>query len=112
MPRRRRQEEARPRYRCVLMSNSLVNADVVDQHCLRKLSGGVRRAGPVATHRYIQKQEEGVVVDPLGTRRKVARRARCIEMVVDIEADDLWLPLNGVDVETIGEMFLIRQREG
>src|SRR5215471_1166326 len=89
----------------------LIYPDVVHQHGLRKLGGSVGIARPLAAHRHIQQDEERVIVDPLGIFWNVARCPGGIKMVVDVETDGFRLPLDGIDVEIVGEAGVVGKSE-
>jgi Protein of unknown function (DUF2934) len=81
----------------------LVDAHVIDQHALRKYGGRVRVSGPVATHRQVEDQEEGLVENPFPSGLKIGARAAHVEILVHVEADGVSVPLNREDVEVVGE---------
>src|SRR5205085_2186628 len=83
--------------------SALIHADVVNRHLLREDCGRVGVAGPVAADRFVEKQEERVVEDPLRARGQVCGRARLVELTVHVPAYDAGLPLDGEDVEVVGE---------
>src|SRR5205085_11282052 len=60
--------------------SALIHADVVNRHLLREDCGRVGVAGPVAADRFVEKQEERVVEDPLRARGQVCGRARLVEL--------------------------------
>ena len=85
---------------------TLVDADIVHVQGLRKDGRLVRVARPVAAHRHVQDDEEGVVKDPLAG--DIIGRRRKELYAVHVPADLVWLPLDGIHVKVIRERFAIR----
>src|SRR5437764_8851833 len=83
--------------------SALIDADVVNRHGLREDGRRVWVAGPVAADRFVEEDEERVVEDPLRARGQVCGRARLVERAVNVPAYDVRLPLDGEDVEVVGE---------
>ena len=88
-----------------------VDADVVDEHLLRKNGGAVGRAGPIAAHGDVEDDEEGVIENP-GAAGGPLRRVECsVKSGIDIEADCVGLPFDRVEMKVIGEILAGGQAE-
>ena len=84
-----------------LLRVSGVDADVIDEHLLREGRGVVGVAGPVAADGDVEKDVEGVVVDPLCAGGEIGWGALDDEVVVEEEVDVVGGPLDGVEVEGV-----------
>ena len=71
--------------------------------------GGVGAAGPVATYGEVEKDVEGVIVDPVGVGREIGGGALDDEVVVEEEFEVVWGPLYGVEVEGGVDLFVLRE---
>ena len=89
-----------------------VNAHVINQHALWKYRGGVRIPWPVAANRQIKDQKEGLIENPLPSGFKITPCASHIDILIDVEADGLRIPLDGEDVEIVSEAPLSGKRAG
>src|SRR5438445_159698 len=78
-----------------------VNPNVVHQHSLRESRGFIRIARPLATDRQVEDHKKGMVIRPLRSGRKIGGSASSIQVVIDVKADLLRLPLGGKDVVII-----------
>src|SRR5947199_9235048 len=87
----------------MLSGEAREDTHVVHQHALRELGDGVRVTRPVAADREIEQQKKGVVIDPGGALREIARRDPLVDLAVDGELNPPRSPLHGVDVEVVGE---------
>src|SRR3974390_483689 len=85
---------------------------MIDQHLLRENRGRIGASRPPAADRNIEQDEKGMVINPLRSLGQVCRSSARIENMIHIEADLVWLPLNRVDVEVIGEFLSRRKSEG
>src|SRR5690606_3838434 len=57
----------------------------------------------------VEDEEEGMVIDPFGSRRDIVRRNRKDRLAVHEPADLVGTPLDGEDVEVVGEGCALRQ---
>src|SRR5580693_3720057 len=96
----------------ILIAGSLVHADIIYQHSLREDGTGVWISGPVASHRDIQQQKKRVIEYPLPAGTKIGSSASDVEIIVDIEADGVGLPLDGEDMKVIGKSSFLWQAVG
>src|SRR5271170_7411224 len=76
-----------------------IDAKIIDEHSLRKGIGGIGISGPASADGDVEDDEEGMVEDPLGAGGEIGGSALGYEGVVDVEADVVGLPLDGVEVE-------------
>src|SRR5580692_7721952 len=77
-----------------------INADVIDEHGLRKSGGGVGRAGPVAAYRHIQNNEERMVEYPFPAGGPVGGMEGGVEVRVDVKTDNVRLPFDRVKMKS------------
>src|SRR5215469_6691327 len=92
--------------------SALVYPNVIDQHGLREDRGTVGIARPASADRDVQQNEEFVMVDPFRSFREICRRARGVELIVDVEADGFVFPFDRVNVEVVGEGRVAGKAEG
>ena len=88
-----------------------VDTDVVDEHLLGEDGGVVGVAGPVAAYGEVEKDIEGVIVDPLRIGREIGWGALDDEVIVEEEFDVVRGPLDGVDVKGVVDGFAGGERE-
>src|SRR5256712_5211410 len=79
----------------------LVYPHVVHAHGLREDSGRIRTAGPIPSHRNVENDEKRMVVHPAS--RKTFGGDSQVEGIVDVPANRILLPLDGVHVKGVGE---------
>src|SRR5690349_7274895 len=82
-----------------------IDADVVDQHLLRELGGGVGIFGPVAAYGDVQDDEEWVVEDPASAFGPFGLGEGGVIVGVHVKADDAGFPLCGIHMKIIGVLF-------
>jgi len=87
----------------------LVHANVIHQHRLRETRQGVGTPWPVAPYGYVENQEERIIENPRGARRKVGRGRGLLKRIVDIEANGLGFPFDREKVEIVRKATLIRE---
>ena len=80
-----------------------INADVVDEHALRKLGGRVGAAGPIAADSEIENNEKRMVENPLAARGPLRGVEGGVEIRINVKADDVWFPLDGIKMEVVRE---------
>src|ERR1700728_330252 len=90
----------------------LVNAHIIHQHGLWKYARRVRISRPVSANCDIQQNEEWMVINPFRFFWQVRWSSRCIEVIVDVEANRVRLPFHGINVEVVGEASPAGKREG
>src|SRR5262249_47628069 len=93
-----------------LRGTSLGDPYVIHLHDLGKSRGGIWTARPVAGDRDVEDQEEGAIEDPRFTLGEIGWCRRLVTGAVDVEADDVRLPLDREDMKIIGKSQALRQR--
>ena len=88
-----------------------VYAHVIDQHLLRKFRSAVGIPGPRSSYCEVEQDEERMVIHPFGSLGKIAGPTRCVEILVNVEANFLRLPFDGKHMKVIGKALAVRQRK-
>src|SRR6266516_959853 len=78
-----------------------VRTHIVHPHRLRKDRRRIRVAGPGPTDRYVQNDEERMIVHPWSGQ--VMRSDGLIQRIVDVPANRARVPLDGEDMKRVGE---------
>ncbi len=71
----------------------------------------IRIAGPVTADGEIQKDKEGMIIDPLGARRQVFGRTLHKQVIIEEKPDSFRSPLDGIDMECVVYRLWGRQRK-
>ena len=88
-----------------------VNADIVDEHLLRKNRGGVGRSGPIAANGDVQEDEKRMIEAPSTASGPLGLRKRSVEIRVNVEANGAGFPLNSIKMKIVGKILAGRKAE-
>jgi hypothetical protein len=81
----------------------LVDTNIIDIEELWENGGVIGITRPSTSHRHIQDDKEWMVEDPLA--RDILRCELEILLVIEVPADLIFLPLNGIHMEVIPQRF-------
>jgi hypothetical protein len=81
----------------------LKHPHIIHDHPLRKHRGGIRAAGPVAAHGYVEDEEE-VVVERVGTAAALGRRELEKLYVIEQPLDAVLFPDERKNVKRLREL--------
>src|SRR5262249_41762543 len=84
-----------------------VDADIIHEHLLRKLSCCVRRAGPRSADSDIQNNEKGMIENPSSIGGPVRLVEGRVVVRIDVKTDLRRLPFNRIDVKVCKEIRTI-----